>query len=90
MESVYYSPREYWRGRAASGKLAEAENVSRSVPANWLARQAIWKIYLPPANTIQYAHFDFNTLNEIHQAYIFLPHDTIKKVDVSHTCTNTH
>ncbi len=31
---IYYSPKGYWRGKAAITKLAEAAKVSRSVTAN--------------------------------------------------------
>ncbi len=79
MESIYYNPRGYWRGKAAITTLAEAAIVSRYVAENWLARQAIWQIYLPPPKKIQYAHFDVSVPNEVHQADIlFLPHDAIK------------
>ena len=33
-------------GKSAIGKLTNAANVSRDIAADWLARQAIWQIYL--------------------------------------------
>ena len=52
MESVYYSPRGYWRGMAAISKLAASAKVSHDVAESWLARQAIWQIDLPPPKKI--------------------------------------
>jgi len=86
MESIYYSPKGYWRGKAAISKLAASAKVSRDVAAAWLARQAIWQIFLNPPKKIQYAHFDVTVPNEVHQADIlFLPHDTIKAGRRQHT-----
>ena len=76
MESVYYSPKGYWRGKAAIGKLANAAKVKKTTVANWLSKQAIWQIYLPPPKQINYSHFDVTVPNEVHQAdLLFLPHD---------------
>ena len=88
MQSIYYSPRGYWKGRAAIDKLANAANVKRSTSAAWLARQAIWQIYLPPPKRIEYAHFDVNVPNEVYQADIlFLPHDRIRKATFKYALT---
>ena len=76
MESIYYSPRGYWRGSAAISKLASAAKVQKASVANWLSKQAIWQIYLPPPKQINFSHFDVTVPNEVHQADIlFLPHD---------------
>jgi len=48
LSKIYYSTDEYWKGYAAISKLAEAANVSESVAKDWLQRQALWQIYLPP------------------------------------------
>ena len=47
LAEVYYSPKGYWRGRAAIPKLAKASGVSGSRAEERLAKQAIWQIYLP-------------------------------------------
>ena len=76
MESIYYSPKRYWKGKAAIGKLANAAKVKKTTAANWLSKQAIWQIYLPPPKQINYSHFDVTVPNEVHQAdLLFLPHD---------------
>jgi len=76
MESIYYSPRGYWKGNAAINKLASAAKVKKSTAANWLSKQAIWQIYLPRPKQINFSHFDVTVPNEVHQAdLLFLPHD---------------
>jgi len=76
MESIYYSPKGYWKGIAAISKLAKAAKVDKTTAANWLSKQAIWQIYLPPPKQINFSHFDVIVPNEFHQAdLLFLPHD---------------
>ena len=80
MESIYYSPKGYWRGKPAIGKLASAAKVEKTTAANWLSKQAICQIYLPPPKQINFSHFDVSVFNEVHQADIlFLPHDGVYK-----------
>jgi hypothetical protein len=76
MEKIYYSPRGYWKGKAAISKLASAAKVTKTTAANWLSKQAIWQIYLPRPKQINFSHFDVTVPNEVHQAdLLFLPHD---------------
>ena len=76
MESIYYSPKGYWRGKAAISKLASAAKVKYTTAKDWLSKQAIWQIYLPGPSKINYSHFDVTVPNEVHQADIlFLPRD---------------
>ena len=46
LSKIYYSPQGYWKGLAAVKKLAAAANVSEEVAKRWLAKQALWQIYL--------------------------------------------
>ena len=44
----------------------------------WLAKQALWQVYLPRPKRIDYAHFYVSKVNEIHQAdLLYLPHDKV-------------
>ena len=77
MERIYYSPTGYWKGKTAISKLASAAKVKYTTAKDWLSKQAIWQIYLPPPKRINYSHFDVFIPNEVHQADIlFLPDDT--------------
>ena len=76
MESIYYSPRRYWKGKAAINKFASAAKVKKTTAANWLSKQAILQIYLPRPKQINFSHFDIIVPNGVHQADLsFLPHD---------------
>ena len=76
LSDIYYSPQGYWKGFAASKKLADAAGVSEDAVLAWLEKQAMWQIYLPPPPRIPRPRFNVSTPNEVHQAdLLFLPHD---------------
>ena len=77
----YYSTHGYWKGYAAVGKLANAARVSDKVAREWLEKQALWQIYLPPPRYIPRPRWKVSKPNEVHQAdLLFFPHDTVRKV----------
>ena len=77
-KKIYYSPEAYWKGYSAVSKLASAANVSESEARDWLERQALWQIYLPPPKYLPRPHWTVDRPNEIHQAdLLFLPHDKV-------------
>ncbi len=91
MESIYYSPRGYWRGKTAIIKLAEAAKVSRDVAENWLERQAIWQNYLPPPKkSNMHILMSVFLTKFIKQLFCFYHTILLKHVDESHARTNTH
>ena len=76
MESIYYSPMGYWKGKSAINKLANAARVKKTTAKDWLSKQAIWQIYLRRPSKVNFSHFDVTVPNEVHQAdLLFLPHD---------------
>ena len=76
LSKIYYSPRGYWKGLAAVKKLAAAAKASEEVTKKWLAKQALWQIYLPAPRYIPRPKFDVSSPNAVHQADLpFLPHD---------------
>ena len=76
LSKIYYSPRGYWKGVSAIDKLANEAGVSKEKAADFLKKQTIWQIYLPPPKYIPRAKFSVSTPNEVHQAdLLFLPHD---------------
>ena len=46
LSKIYYSPQGYWKGLAAVKKLAVAAKVAEEVANKWLAKQALWQMYL--------------------------------------------
>ena len=77
LSKIYYSPRGYWKGLAAVKKLATAARVSEEVAKKWLAKQALWQIYLPAPRYIPRPKFDVSLPNAVHQADLFLPNDKL-------------
>ena len=78
MEKVYYSAKGYWKGYAAIEKLSRAAGVSEQDAKEWLAKQALWQIYLAPPEYIPRPRWKVSKPNQVHQAdLLFLPHDTI-------------
>ena len=58
LAEVYYSPTGYWRGGAAIPKLAKTAGVSECRAEEWLAKKAIWQIYLPAPRYLPQPKFD--------------------------------
>ena len=78
LKKIYYSPKGYWKGYSAVSKLANAAKVSEDEARDWLERQALWQIYLPPPKYLPRPHWSVDRPNEIHQAdLLFLPHDKV-------------
>ena len=81
MEKIYYSPKGFWKGLPAVEKLSKEAKVSKkkSRHLNFLKKQEVWQIYLPPPKKIVRPRFDVSAVNEVHQAdLLFLPYDTVK------------
>ena len=80
LSKIFYSPKGYWKGLAAVKQLAAAAKVSEDVAKQWLAKQALWRIYLPPPRYIPRPKFDVSRPNAVHQAdLLFLPHDKLPR-----------
>jgi hypothetical protein len=78
LSKAYYSVEGYWKGYSAVSKLAAATGVDTAIVKEWLSKQAMWQIYLPPPKHIPRPHWNISAPNAIHQAdLLFLPHDTI-------------
>ena len=78
LSKIYYSPRGYWKGLAAVKKLAATARVSEEVTKKWLAKQALWQIYLPGPRYIPRPKFDVSRSNAVHQADLLcFPHDKL-------------
>ena len=78
LSKIFYSPQGYWKGLAAVKRLATAAKVAEDVAKRWLAKQALWQIYLPAPRYIPRPKFDVSLPNAVHQAdLLFLPHDKL-------------
>ena len=80
LTKIYYSPKGYWKGKAAITKLSVAANVSDQKAKDWLSKQPIWQIYLPAPRKINRPRFINTKPNDTHQIdLLYLPHDTIRR-----------
>ena len=78
LSKIYYSPQGYWKGLAAVKKLSSTAKVEEEVAKRWLAKQALWQIYLPAPRYIPRPKFDVSLPNAVHQADpLFLTHDKL-------------
>ena len=76
LSKIYYSPKGYWKGLSAISKLASEAGISREKARNFLKKQAIWQVYLPPPKYIPRVKFNVSIPNKVHQAdLLFLPYD---------------
>ena len=71
LSKIYCSPKGYWNGLAAVNKLAAAAKVAEDVAKSWLAKQALWQIYLTAPRYIPRPKFDVYSPNAVHQADLF-------------------
>ena len=58
-------------------KLSSTAKVGEEVAKRWLAKQALWQIYLPAPRYIPRPKFDVSLPNAVHQEDLFLPHDKL-------------
>ena len=80
MEKAFYSTSGYWKGYSAASKLASAAGVKKEVAEEWLSKQALWQVYLPPPRYVPRPEWRVSKPNQIHQAdLLFLPHDVVGK-----------
>jgi Integrase core domain len=85
---IYYRPENYWHGKVAVKKLAEASGYSESECKTWLDKQVIYQIYLPKPHRIIRPKFNVTIPNQIHQAdLLFLPHDNVNGVTYRYALT---
>ena len=70
LSKIYYSPQGP-KGLAAVKKLSPTAKVEEQVAKRWLAKQALWQIYLPAPRYIPRPKFDVSLPNAVHQADLF-------------------
>ena len=80
MKDAYYSPKGYWKGKAAINKLSKAAKVTEAEALDFLKKQDVWQVYLPAPKKIVRPKFEAEEKNAVHQAdLLFLPHDKVGK-----------
>ena len=78
MQKIYYQPENLWKGRKAITRLRKATKLPLKQVKDWLAKQALWQVHMPPPKKIDHPHFYVTEVNKIHQAdLLYLPHDKV-------------
>ena len=72
MEKIYYSQKGFWKGLPAVEKLAKEAKVSKKQALEFLKKQAVWQIYLPPSKKIIRPGFDASTPNSSGRFVVFV------------------
>ena len=78
LRKIYYQPENLWKGRKAITMLREATKLPLKQVKAWLAKQALWQVYIPPPKRIDHPHYFVAEVNKMHQAdLLYLPHDKV-------------
>ena len=65
-----------WTGNKAIKELHKITSMSKKDIKSWLAKQALWKVHIPPPKEINHPHYDVTKPNEQHQFDIlYMPHN---------------
>ena len=82
-KQIYYSDNGYWRGKNAIQKLSRASGSTKEEAEEWLLKQPLYQIYLPPPKYIPRSNASMSLFakpNDIHQSDLLsLLHDKFKK-----------
>ena len=63
LQDIYYQPNHLWKGRQAIKKLREFSKEKPAVIKQWLSRQAIWQVHLPPPKCVDRPHYEVKVPN---------------------------
>ena len=78
MDKLYYQPNHLWKGQKAIKKLKELSKAKPKVVKQWLSKQALLQVYLPPPKCVDRPHYEVTIPNEMHQFdLLYMPSDTL-------------
>ena len=76
---AYSQPNCFWNGGKAIKELHQITSMSRKDIKSWLAKQALWKVHIPPPKKINHPHYDVTKPNEHHQFdLLYIPHNVFE------------
>ena len=87
MEKIYYSPKGFWKGLPAVEKLAKQAKVSKKQALEFLKKQAVWQIYLPPPKKIIRPRFARPPQMKFIRQICCLSHDTVNRKTYKYALT---
>ena len=76
LHQEYYQSDRLWTGNKAIKELQKITSMSKKDIKSWLAKQAVWKVYIPSPKEIHHPHYDVTKPNEQHQFnLLYMPHN---------------
>ena len=67
LQDIYYQPNHLWKGQKAIRKPRELSKEKPKVVKQWLSKQVICQVYLPPSKCVDRLHYEVTIPNEVHQ-----------------------
>ena len=76
LHQEYYQFDHLWTGNKAIKELQKITSMSKKDIKSWLAKQAVWKVYIPSPKEIHHPNYDVTKPNEQHQFnLLYMPHN---------------
>ena len=76
LHQAYYQADNLWTGNRAIKELHKITSMSKKDIKSWLAKPALWQVYIPPPKEINHPLYDVTKPNEQHQFDIlYIPHN---------------
>ena len=77
---AYYQPHRLWTDNKAIKELHKILPMSKKYTKSWLAKQALWQVYISPVKEINHPHYDVVKPNEQHQFdLVHMSHNVLKE-----------
>ena len=64
---IFYQPENLWIGNKAIRELQKQSKLSRKKVKEFLAKQSLWQVHIPPPKSINHPHYEITTPNQLHQ-----------------------
>ena len=76
---AYYQLDRLWTGGKAIKGLHKITSMSRKDIKQWLAKNALWQVHIPPPKEINHPHYYVTKPNEQHQFdLLYMPHNVFE------------
>ena len=76
LHQAFHEPDRLWTDGKAIKELHKITCISQKDIKLWLAKQALWQVYIPPPKEIQHPHYDMIKPNEQHRFdFLYMSHN---------------